>query len=401
MKRVKTMDQICVIGGGPSGMAAAISIAGSNPDIPVMIIEKNSQLGKKLRATGNGRCNISNSSIPGVENIIDFLNTIGIFTREEEDGRLYPFSGRADDVVGLLREGLIASGVEILTNFSVREVEADGTGFLIRGSYGGLIKELKCSKLVLAMGGKASPQFGTIGEGYNIARSLGLSVTKTFPGLTWVEIPKGHLDIQGVRAKGIAKLFRKGQLIAEEEGEIQFTKAGLSGICIFNLSSKVVLGEDFSFKDYNISLDLMGGYSINEIQKLLEQRSHITGITIGNILRSILTSPLEKEVLNRVGISLEDIEKPATNLSGPVRKLISHELKDLSYPIKGIGGWKDAQITIGGVSLSEVNPSTWESNRVSGLYIVGELLDKQGPCGGYNLHNAWKTGIEAGKALGK
>jgi predicted Rossmann fold flavoprotein len=251
------------------------------------------------------------------------------------------------------------------------------------------------------MGGKASPQFGTIGEGYNVARSLGLTVTKTFPGLTWIEVPKGQNDIQGVRAKGKAKLYRKGQLIAEEEGEIQFTKVGLSGICIFNLSSQVVLSEEVSFNDYKISLDLMTAYSIKDIQRILEERSYITGITIGNILRSIIPSPLEKEVLDRLGISLEDIKKPATSLSEPVRKLMAHELKDLSYPIKGIGGWKDAQITIGGVSLSEVNPNTWESNKVPGLYIVGELLDKQGPCGGYNLHNAWKTGMAAGKALGK
>ena len=395
------MDQICVIGGGPSGMAAAISIAANRPDIPVMILEKNSQLGKKLRATGNGRCNISNSSILGVEDIIDFLNTLGIFIREEENGRLYPFSGRADDVVGLLIEGLIALGVEIITDFTVKKVEAEGRGFLVVGSRKGVIQELKCSKLVLAMGGKASPQFGTIGEGYNVARSLGLTVTKTFPGLTWIEVPKGQNDIQGVRAKGKAKLYRKGQLIAEEEGEIQFTKVGLSGICIFNLSSQVVLSEEVSFNDYKISLDLMTAYSIKDIQRILEERSYITGITIGNILRSIIPSPLEKEVLDRLGISLEDIKKPATSLSEPVRKLMAHELKDLSYPIKGIGGWKDAQITIGGVSLSEVNPNTWESNKVPGLYIVGELLDKQGPCGGYNLHNAWKTGIEAGKALGK
>ncbi len=395
------MDQVCVLGGGASGMATAITIAQNYPDIPVMILEKNSQLGKKLLATGNGRCNITNSTIPGVEKIIDFLNTIGIFTREEDDGRIYPFSGKAEDVVSLLRDTLIAFRVKVVTDFLVEKVESHDSGFLIRGTKNRKAQEVNCSKLVLALGGKSAPQFGTIGEGYNIARDLGLSVTKIFPGLTWIEVPKGLVDIHGVRVKGQAKLYRKNQLIAEEKGEIQFTKTGISGISVFNLSSQVILDKDCSFRDYKISIDLMTDYSVNEIQTLLEERSQYYGMTIGNLLRSILPSPLEKEVLNRGGIALEAIENPADTLTIPTLSIISKNVKSLHFDIKGIGGWKDAQITMGGVSLSEINPNTWESNSIPGLYIVGELLDQQGPCGGYNLHNAWKTGIEAGKALGK
>ena len=395
------MDQICVLGGGASGMAAAITIARNTPDIPVIILEKNLQLGKKLLATGNGRCNITNSSIPGVEKVIDFLNALGIFTREEDDGRVYPYSGRAEDVVRLLWDSIEDLGVKVVTNFSVREVERSGSEFLVRGNVGKEIQEVKCSKVVLALGGKAAPQFGTIGEGYSIARALGIYVTKTFPGLTWIELPKWPADVHGIRVKGSARLFRKGQLIAEENGEIQFTKGGLSGICIFNLSSQVVLDPDCSFKDYEVSLDLITDHSLNEMYALLKERSLISGIKVGNILRSILPSPLEKEVLSRAGVSLEDLDMSGDCLEDSTLDSISNNLKNLHYPIKGIGGWKDAQITVGGVSLSEVNQNTWESNAAPGLYIIGELLDQQGPCGGYNLHNAWKTGIEAGKALGK
>jgi len=395
------MDQICVLGGGASGMAAAITIARNYPDIPVMIIEKNPKLGKKLLATGNGRCNITNSSILGVENVIDFLNSLGIFTREEENGRVYPYSGKAEDVVRLFCDSIDALGVKVVTNFSVVEVERSGSGFLIRGNLGKELQEVKCSKVVLALGGKAAPQFGTIGEGHSIARALGLYVTRTFPGLTWIEVPKGPVDSHGVRVKGRAQLFRKGQLIAEENGEIQFTKGGLSGICIFNLSSQVVLGTECSFKDHEVYLDVITDHSLSEIQALLKERRLILGITLGNILRSIVPSPLDKEVLSRAGISLEDLDMPGDCLKDSTLDLISNNLKHLHYPIKGIGGWKDAQITVGGVSLGEVNPNTWESKAVPGLYIIGELLDQQGPCGGYNLYNAWKTGIEAGKALGK
>ena len=392
------MNQICVIGGGASGIATAITVARYYPDIPVMILEKNSQLGKKILATGNGRCNITNSSIPGGEVIIDFLNTVGIITREEDDGRVYPFSGRAEDVVHLFSDCLETLGVKITTNFSVKEVVKQDSGFLILSHDN---KKIKCSKVVLALGGKAAPQFGTIGEGYSIARSLGLSVTKTFPGLTWVETPTREINLHGVRVKGIAGLFRRGQLVAEENGEIQFTQKGLSGICIFNLSSQVVLGNGFSFEDYEISLDLMAGLSIDQVGELLSKRRSLKGLTIGNFLRSIIPSPLEYEVFSRSEVSLKLLDKPARVLKESELRLIANCLKNLRYPLMGIGGWKDAQIAVGGVSLDEVDQKTWEAHCVPGLYIVGELLDQQGPCGGYNLHNAWKTGIEAGKALGK
>lgn len=402
------MNQICILGGGASGMAAAITIARNRPDIPVVILEKNPFLGKKILASGNGRCNITNSATTGEELVIDFLNNVGIFTRQEENGRVYPFSGRAEDVAHLLRTSLDLLGVKVVTNFYVKEVVIQASGFLIRGHYckedkvdNAAIKEFECSKLVLALGGKAAPQFGTIGEGYIIAKTLGIPVTRTFPGLTWIQPLRDVIDLQGIRVKGNVCLFRNGQLIAEEKGEIQFTKVGLSGICIFNLSSQVVLGNAYSFKDYEISIDFMAEKSINQVRALVKERSEILGMTVANLLRSIIPSPLEKEILNFAGVSLSTLDSPAKSLKDSTLFRISDCLKGLHYPIKGIGGWKDAQITVGGVSLESVDQKTWESHTIPGLYIIGELLDRQGPCGGYNLHNAWKTGIEAGNALGK
>lgn len=395
------MNRICVLGGGASGMAAAITIARNNPDLSLVILEKNKQLGKKLLATGNGRCNISNSSILGEKFIIDFLNSIGVFTREEEDGRVYPFSGRAKDVVDLFNDSLLALGVKVVTNFTVKKVEKTDSGFLILGNAGEEIKSIKCSKVVLALGGKAAPQFGTIGEGYVIAKSLGLDVTKIFPGLTWVGTSKAFVDISGIRVKARANLLRRGEILAEEKGEVQFTKHGLSGICIFNLSSQVILEKDYSFSDYEINLDLMAEYSLNQVQDLMKERRTLRGLRTDRFLHSILPSPLEKEVLLRSGLSLLDLEKPANTLKDATLNLISYNLKNLTYPIKNIGGWKDAQVTMGGVSLEQISQKTWEVYSLPGLYVIGEMLDQQGPCGGYNLHNAWKTGIEAGKALGK
>jgi hypothetical protein len=389
---------IVIIGGGASGMATALEIKLRNPILPVVILEKKERLGKKLLATGNGRCNISNSDIKGGESVWDFLHNAGILTRQEEEGRMYPFSGKASDVVERFTQALLKYNVSIRENFPVERVCPLDVGFAVLGPKG---EEIQGSKVVLATGGKAAPQFGSSGDGHKMCKDLGIQVTRTFPGLTYVAVNEYSSELAGIRAKGKATLFKKGQMVAMEQGEIQFGKRGLSGIPLMNLSSQVTLGPEESISSYQISLDFMEGFPEEHLEIFLENIISKVGGKIKDLLKTVVPQGLAKEVFRRAGISESRCEEEATSLTFKEKEDLVGYLREMWWTVVGLGGWKDAQITIGGVALDQVHLNTWESFRWPGLYIVGELLDMQGPCGGYNLHLAWKTGMQGANHLVK
>ena len=390
------MKSIVVIGGGASGMAAAIEIKMKNPSLAVMLLEKNEILGRKLLATGNGRCNISNATIEGEAFVWDFIHRVGILTRKEDEGRMYPFSGKASDVVASLEKSLNRYEVEIKRNFVVSAILPEKEGFRIKGHQH---EDVYAEKVIMAMGGKAAPQFGTSGEGYGICGQLGIMVKPVFPGLTHFQVEDYREGLHGIRMKGSATLLRNGETIAMERGEIQFSKRGLSGILLMNLSSHVVLHGEDNFSSYQIALDFMEGFSLEQVRAIMKQRVRENGYSIQDILATIVPWGLGEIILEKAGISSGRWESEIGTLTGEELDQISLQLKEFRWKVRGLGGWKDAQITVGGVSLNEVTPNTWESHRWPGLYIVGELLDLQGPCGGFNLHLAWKTGIQAANHL--
>lgn len=184
-----------------------------------------------------------------------------------------------------------------------------------------------------------------------------------------------------------------------ERGEIQFSKRGLSGIMLMNLSSHVVLQGEDNFPSYQIALDFMEEFSLEQVKAIMKQRARENGYIIRDILTTIVPWGLSEIILEKAGVASLRWENAIGTLTGEELEQISLHLKELRWNVRGLGGWKDAQITVGGVSLNEVTPNTWESRRWPGLYIVGELLDLQGPCGGFNLHLAWKTGIQAADHL--
>lgn len=386
------MVDICIIGGGAAGMIAAVAAKESNPSVKVAIIEKKSSLGKKLLATGNGKCNISNINCIGHGPVLDFFSNIGIETRTDSEGRIYPYTEEARVVVDSLVNSLKKYGVEVIDNKAVTEIEkTENNNFVVKMEK----FQLEAKKVLIATGGKAAPEFGTSGDGYKWARTFGHNITKLMPILTGVETEENFEKFAGNRIKGLVSLYYKGEIIFQEAGEIQFTKEGLSGICIFNLSRFLVIPDGKSFEDgfddYRISIDFYTG-EYDELVELLRKR--VTNDNLGreDILCCIVRKPFAEDILHRAEIKdnkakEQDIPRIATLV------------KNWTVGVKRVKGWKFAQATKGGIELSEINTDTMESRLCRGLYFAGEIIDFDGPCGGYNLENAWETGIKAGRAM--
>ena len=409
-------SDILIIGGGPAGMAAAISAKRSNSKLDVVLIEKNEIMGRKLRATGNGRCNITNVNAEGYSEVISFLSSLGIVTKTNENGFLYPVSESAADVSELLELRLKQLGVKVYTGVTAMEVSyaSDKTEFVTSVSMGGassqgrLANALKCtvysSALVIAAGGKSAPVYGSTGEGYRWLRGLGHTVTRLVPSLAPIECGGADLSkLSGTRVRAEAKLFKNGEEIHRECGEVQFTKFGLSGICIFNLSKMIRFEPGDTFSSFEIVLDLCREIDLGDVLKCAAERT-------GSIRNESFVSEKLVDVFKTVfkeGVALEIIRQAGFKADEDSLVLSSEEARDklvasasaLKFQPTGQKGWKEAQCTSGGVVESEVEQSSFESNLVKNLYIVGEVLDYDGFCGGYNLNHAFLSGKRAGAAV--
>lgn len=405
----KLHKDILIIGGGASGLAASIVAKRTNPKASVLVLEKKGLPGKKLRATGNGKCNLSNVNCRNCRQVLDFFLSLGIVTREDKEGRIYPYNEEAADLADNLIESAKKTGVEFICDADVRNLEFadwEENDYPLKVTVNAIFKspsskgrnsENKLSekifnvfakKVLIATGGKSYPEFGTTGDGYIFARKLGHTLSPLAPSLSPVETRENLKDIAGVRAKSRISLEYKGENIFEEEGEIQFTNYGISGICVFNLSQYLEIPKgtffESGFKDYEINIDFLPEFSIEEIRKLLLSQ----------------INPMASLVKKKIAHKIEDIS--SIDLSSVtdknVDKIIMH-LKKFTLHCKGVKGWKTAQVTRGGVVLEEVDMETMESKILPGIYFSGEVLDYCGSCGGFNLQNAWETGIRAGKAM--
>jgi predicted Rossmann fold flavoprotein len=377
-------------------MSAAITAKEHHPELRVCILEKNSDLGKKLYATGNGKCNLSNLSCKNPMDVYKFFDSIGIFTRTDEAGRLYPNSEQAADVVAALINALKRNDVEVKCGITILSVEKKDDTFEIQ------IQDdaIRCRNLLLSTGGKAGPQYGNLGEGYAYAKALGHSVDRTYPVLSPLECRGDFVSLKGIRSKGRICLMQDDRPIATEDGEIQFSEDGLSGICVFNLSRFIRLNPKKStadaFAEYSISIDFVPHQDQRELENYLMRRASRTVSEAGQLLTTIVHKRLGEDILKRLSI---EPKSSASSLTMNDVENIAGLLKNWRCGIQGVKGWKKAQCTGGGVPFDEIDEESYESRIVSGLYIVGELLDYDGPSGGYNLHFAWESGIRAGKAI--
>lgn len=391
--------RVAVVGGGASGMMAAIAAAMVLPGRTIVLLEKNGELGKKLLATGNGRCNLSHRDCrysdygPGGSltvrqifskmNVVDttaLFEEIGLMTRDDEEGRRYPYSEQASTVRDLLEGEIRFLGIESRTGDRIATIarREDGPGFVIGTDSGAT---MEADALVLATGGKAGGQYGSTGDGYGFAKAFGHSLVRPRPALVPV-VGKDwpHGDLKGVRAKGAVRLEAGDRFLAECRGEIQFTAYGLSGICLFDLSRFL----DPEETDAAVRIDLFPELSQRDLAAKLFARAV-----------AFSTRPPEALLQGMLHSKLISLFLPAEGKSDPER--LAARLKNWRIPIAGTRGWNEAQVTVGGVDCSEVYPHTLGSRIVPGLYFAGELLDVDGPCGGWNLQWAWSSGYTAGE----
>ena len=419
-------SDVVIVGGGASGLAAAVELKMSSPDLVVTVIEKNPETGRKIRATGSGRCNITNRDAEGYTEIMKFFARIGLVTRTYDNGLVYPYSESAADVADLFAARADELGVRMITGAEVTSAGkiADGdrpgmprkgtemfeTAYIAAGPGRKTENVIRSAYLILACGGKAGPMFGTTGDGYRLARAFGHSIVTPVPVLTsmecteWAEgsTPSG-LTLAGTRTRGTVALYRQPEggepaRLFEETGEIQFTKYGLSGICIFNMTRHMrydrSAGE--SLEIFLVTADLFPDGDITAY--LRERRENaFAGEKVTEVLRSVLKENIAAYVLGRAesgqGRRFADLE--VADMTDEDIHAVSRCVHSLSFHPDKIRGWKEAQATSGGVSLEELDPETGESLLVPGLFITGELADRDFMCGGFNLSNAWLTGLHA------
>lgn len=394
---------VAVMGAGPSGLAAAITVKMMSPDLSVVILEKKEKPAKKLRASGNGRGNLSNEKCDDLESVLWFFSQVGIAVRMDDEGRIYPYSEEAEAVAQTLVDRAAGLGVKILLNSRVKDAKAD-----LKGGFRIFISEkdgyescLKCRSFLIASGGKSFAAYGSSGDGYSLARSFGHQVTPLIPGLTAIEVKEDISSLKGVRAKGEVRLFDNGDLKFREKGEIQFREDSISGICVMNLSSALPAASSADMKKeafayLRISINLAPDWDAAGLVDFLRLKQQFKGAAAADMLETIVKKPLAHMLLAKNGL---DEKKHASGLSAAYIVNLANGIRNFSFTPIGLKGWKEAQVTKGGVALDSVCSSTMESLLVKDLYFAGEVLDYDGPCGGFNLHNAWLTGIKAGRAI--
>ena len=402
--------EIAVIGGGASGLMAAITAKKSGKE--VIILERKDRILKKVLITGNGRCNITNvnanisnyfgKNISSVENILnrftpqdtmDFFNELGIVCNEENRGKVYPLSGQASSVVDALRFEAEKLGIKIETEFYVRKIEKDGFKFKI---YSEDKKKIEAGRVILAAGGQSYPELGSNGSGFELAKELGHSVTKLSPSIVQLKTEKNQVKgLQGIKTDVAVTAYGDNKKICTYDGELLFTDYGISGNVVFNISFVMPL-----YKNVEFEIDFMEKFDYNELYEILKERKRILShLTMENYFNGMINKKLG-QFLSKVS-GIEKLSKPVKDLNdSDIRKLCT-VLKKYRVKILETTGFKNAQVTAGGVSLDEVNAETLESKIVKGLYFSGEVLDVYGECGGFNLQWAWASGYIAGENSAK
>ena len=398
---------IGIIGAGASGMAAALAAA-ENENVQVILMERQARVGKKLSATGNGRCNLSNlHAMEGgfhgddsgfadfalhqfdVQKTLDWFSSLGLYTVAEDSGRVYPYSDQANSVVDVLRFALERENIEVKLGFEVEKAKKTSGGFRMESKE----ETVECDRLVIACGGLAGTKLGGTMSGYKLLRTFGHKCTKLRPTLVQLKTSWGGVaGLKGVRANCHAAIYRSGQLHSESSGELQFTEYGLSGPVMFEISRDACQGGG----DWVCRLDFLPDMAEETLQEELLRRKN-TKLPVSELLTGILHNRLGRVLTQAVGISGYV----------PVAQLEEAEIAEVCRAVKAFDvaltepmGMDSAQVTAGGILTDEFDDKTMESRIVPGLYACGEVLDIDGDCGGYNLQWAWSSGRLAGGHAG-
>lgn len=409
---------LVVLGGGASGLMAAITAKDYGVD--VALVEGTDRIGKKILTTGNGRCNISNSSIKfpfnnfhssqngffndvlsqfSVEQTEGFFNGLGLPLTTFENNKMYPQSLQASSVVDIFRLSLEDRNIPLYTSYKVKNIIHNKKGFTLF-SNDDSIEPIHCLKLIIACGGKSAVKTGSDGSGFSLAKYLGHKIIDPKPSLVQLKLDYSHLKaISGIKFDGFCEIYVDNKFQRRDFGEILFTDYGISGPPILQLSRNASLGLSNS-KTVSIVVDMMPNKSISELEDFLESHfAMFSHRSVSNALIGVINKKLIPTLLKEAKIS--NIHKPCWELHWQEKKNILNLLKNWQFNCIGTKDFQNAQVTIGGIDTKEILSKTLESKLIKNLYFCGEILDVDGDCGGFNLQWAWSSGFTAGSSASK
>lgn len=404
------MNKIAIIGGGASGLMAALTAARAGAD--VTLYEHNQSVGKKILASGNGRCNIINTVATANDyagenpSFVTFAlkqlsfhyfeklcRSVGLILDVKEDGRCYPLSNEAKSVLIALTSAVENAGAKIVTQTRVTALSKNAKTFIVESTAG---KEAY-NRVLIATGSEAAPQLGATSDGYALAASFGHTLLPAYPSLVQLHA-KTPPKMAGVKTYGKATLLIDGKAAVEAAGDILFTPYGLSGLAILDISqqaSQALLNK----RRVAVSLNLLPRFDTqtlaNTIQTLCDS---VPTYRTDTLLSSLLPTKSLPFLLSDTAIAADTL---ASALSPKDIKRLSHRIHDWRFDVHDTHGFKHAEVSGGGVSTAEINPKTMESTRISGLFFAGEVIDVVGRRGGFNFHFAWASGMIAGKEMAK
>lgn len=399
------MEKVVVIGGGASGMMAALTAAESGRQ--VVLLERQSRVGRKLAATGNGRCNLTNinASIENYhgenaefaapvlarftpQNTLDFFHALGLVTVTEYGGRVYPLSNSANSVVDVLRFALDGAGVDVRCGLSARSILRAGSGYEVKTDE----ESIHADYLIVACGGAAGTKLGGVMDGYELLKPLGHKRTGLYPALvqliTDADYPRA---LKGVRADAGIALVAGEETLRESAGEVQFTETGVSGPAVFDISRTASVGGE----GLKVKLDFMREYSFESVCEMLDKRvTRFPRLAAAELFTGAVHNRLGRMLIKYAGI---DAAKELSGISPAELDAAAHAAKCFTLRVKGTEGFDSAQVTAGGIRTAGIDAQTLQSWFMPRLFICGELLDVDGDCGGYNLQWAWASGYVAGR----
>ena len=406
------MNKVAIIGGGAAGLMAAITalLSGAAVDL----YEQNDRVGRKILASGNGRCNITNTNLSSSDyygqysyfadyalsrlpfaEFKKFCLSIGLLLEIKEDGRCYPLSNEAKSVVLAFETYAKEIGVTFLTDAAVKGIEKIDGQFMITTAK----SEKKYKKVLVATGSEAAPQLGGNGDGYIFAKHFGHTVETTYPSLVQLHIDSNfHHKMAGVKQFSQITLYLDGKPEEHIKGDILFTKYGISGFAVLDISQKAAAALT-RHKDVSIGINLLPSF---ERQKLTAQILQLTEAVpshpIAILLSGVIPSKTVPFVLETANVNPS---APSGKLGNKTIKKIVHTIQNWRFTISGTHGFRHAEVSGGGISTEQIDEKTMESKLVCGLYFAGEVLDIVGRRGGFNFHFAWASGHLAGKELAK
>ncbi len=404
--------EIVIIGGGASGIMAAIEAVKSGKE--VVVVDRKERVLKKVLVTGNGRCNLTNvnakinnyfstgSNIKKIENILNdfqpkdtmnFFESLGVVCNEEARGKVFPLSGQAGSVIDALRFEAERVGVKFLLDFYVKKIEKKGFQFII---YSEDKRIITSNRVLLSAGGKSYPELGSNGSGFELAREFGHTITPLFPSIVQFKTEEYQVKgLKGIKLDTKVTAYGDNKKICTYDGELLFTDYGVSGNVIFNISFVFPI-----HKKVELEVDFLPKFSYDKLLEKLKDRRDILGhLTMEHYFNGMINKKLGQFLSKASGI--EKLSKEINSLTDNELRKLCDVLKKYKLNVLDTTGYKNAQVTAGGIKLEEVNMETLESKKVRGLYFSGEILDVYGECGGFNFQWAWASGKKAGENISK